>query len=402
MNRQTFNALLKDLVPQLYDITVVETHPLTAAIDPPTSYRGSRGEYVQKLVTEAIEKLKPLSRSSNLSSPEWRPYQILRGRYVQGNSPQELAAQLALSERQLRRDHSRALQALAERLYQQLFPGQADTSAAPSALEESSLQGFEINLEPLDLTQVLQGVLVTLQARSQAEGIQLQLARLDIPKPVLADRIILRQILLSLISYAFHLQANRKVQVSASTQANQASVLIQINVDENWALLDDDERQDLLETARHWGKQINLTIRQTNPPRGQAGELILKLNLPSAAFATVMVVDDQQPTLRMYQRYLSRTNLDVLGVTDPVQALPLARQWQPVLILLDVMMPHVDGWEILQVLRTDAHTQHIPVVVCSAWEASDLARSLGAADFLKKPITQRDLLETIQRLKIAF
>ena len=61
------------------------------------------------------------------------------------------------------------------------------------------------------------------------------------------------------------------------------------------------------------------------------------------------------------------------------------------------MMPLVDGWEILQSLRSNAQTNQIPIIVCSAWEASDLARSLGAVNFLKKPITQHDLLEALEQ-----
>ena len=112
----------------------------------------------------------------------------------------------------------------------------------------------------------------------------------------------------------------------------------------------------------------------------------------------ILVVDDQAPTLRMYQRYLSRYPFEVVGVSDPTQVLTLARQLRPQLITLDVMMPHVDGWELLQALQADVFTSQIPVVVCSAWEEPELARSLGAAYFLKKPITQRDLLAVLERL----
>jgi CheY-like chemotaxis protein len=63
-------------------------------------------------------------------------------------------------------------------------------------------------------------------------------------------------------------------------------------------------------------------------------------------------------------------------------------------------MPTMDGWEILQALQADPETRHIPVIVCSVWDEPELAFSLGAADFLKKPITQRDLLDALVRLKL--
>lgn len=126
----------------------------------------------------------------------------------------------------------------------------------------------------------------------------------------------------------------------------------------------------------------------------------LIFSLPAADQTTVLVVDDQQPTLRMYRRYLSRSNFKVIGVDDPTQVFPLIRQINPDLILLDVMMPQLDGWEILQGLKLDETFRDIPVIVCSAWESTDLAKSLGAAEFLKKPITQERLVAAIEALQL--
>jgi CheY-like chemotaxis protein len=62
------------------------------------------------------------------------------------------------------------------------------------------------------------------------------------------------------------------------------------------------------------------------------------------------------------------------------------------------MMPQMDGWELLQTLKLDAHTSHIPIIICSAWDDPDLSRTLGAAAFLKKPVTQKMLLEAIEQV----
>jgi CheY-like chemotaxis protein len=99
----------------------------------------------------------------------------------------------------------------------------------------------------------------------------------------------------------------------------------------------------------------------------------------------------------MFQRYLSRTNLEVIGVTDPTQGVEMVRKIQPALLILDVMMPRIDGWEVLQNLQLDPETKHIPIIVCSAWGEPELARSLGAVAFLKKPVVQKDLLDLLVR-----
>ena len=79
----------------------------------------------------------------------------------------------------------------------------------------------------------------------------------------------------------------------------------------------------------------------------------------------------------------------------------MAKQIQPGLILLDVMMPTVDGWEILQALKMDYMTNQIPVIVCSAWDAPEMARSLGAVEFLKKPITRQTLLNMLDQMGLT-
>jgi CheY-like chemotaxis protein len=71
------------------------------------------------------------------------------------------------------------------------------------------------------------------------------------------------------------------------------------------------------------------------------------------------------------------------------------------LLILDVMMPHTDGWEVLQTLQLDPHMKHVPVIICSAWGEPELARSLGAVAFLKKPIIQKDLLDLLVHLGLV-
>jgi len=72
----------------------------------------------------------------------------------------------------------------------------------------------------------------------------------------------------------------------------------------------------------------------------------------------------------------------------------LARM-MPDLILLDIILPERDGWTVLSELSDDARARRIPIVVCSIAAHAELARSLGAADVLQKPITREQLLETV-------
>lgn len=397
MDRTVFNGLFKDLMAHIHDFAALETHPLAEALTVPSNYRASRGHFIQQIVWDEIEQFRPNKLEPSIEAIEWRPYLILNQRYVEGMSSQELADYLAISKRQMRRDHSRALQALAGRLWDQVFRQELAPSE-PGELDEAreGSQTFEIHPELLALSEVLQGVIRILKRHLDSEGVQLEL---DLNNgTVLTDRVILRQILISLFNYALHIQSDQQIFISTETIDEMAVVEFRISADQYWSSWDE-EQEDWLSSVRLWSRRLNADFQELYPPREQSGRVRLIFKLPIANQPTVLVVDDQQPTLRMYRRYLSRSNYKVVGLDDPKQVIPLAQKIHPDLILLDVMMPQVDGWEILQALQLDEELYQTPVIVCSAWESADLAKSLGAAEFLKKPITQEQLLAAIQALQ---
>jgi CheY-like chemotaxis protein len=398
MDRDQFTRYIKDLLPRLYDFSVLETHPLADFVRPSGPVSGSQGENLQRLIFSAIEKLQPKGIPQLPSSVEWRPYLILHKRYVEGLSLQELSADLSLSERQIRRDHNRAVLALAGRLWDQAFQTETHASQSrpdsPDAHREAS---YELLAEVLDLNELVRGAANVMHLRLDEEDVELDLQLPHQSPQAVSDRIVLRQILFSLFKYALHLLDGKYLRIVVSTDG---LIRYQFQVDRDWKYWRQEEHEDLLESVLQWVHRMNAEVHELFPSPGKAGEaeLCLALLLPSRPI--ILVVDDQQPALRMFQRYLSRSGFDVVGVNDPTQVLPLVRKLKPALITLDVMMPRLDGWEILQALQLDERTRQIPVVVCSAWEEPELARSLGAAAFLKKPIVRSDLLTALEKLHI--
>ncbi|MCB0134844.1 MAG: response regulator, partial [Caldilineaceae bacterium] len=85
------------------------------------------------------------------------------------------------------------------------------------------------------------------------------------------------------------------------------------------------------------------------------------------------------------------------GATSGEAALAQVRQATPQAIVLDVMMPHQDGWEVLQALRQEPACATVPIIVCSVLREHDLALSLGANDTLVKPVSQPALLDVLRR-----
>jgi CheY-like chemotaxis protein len=124
----------------------------------------------------------------------------------------------------------------------------------------------------------------------------------------------------------------------------------------------------------------------------------LLVRLPVGWEATILVVDDNPDIVQLFQRFIGR-GYRLVQATIADEALRLAREIRPDVVTLDVMMPGVDGWEILEELKSDPETRHIPVVVCSVLREGTLALSLGAAAFVAKPINQQALRAALEQYR---
>lgn len=114
----------------------------------------------------------------------------------------------------------------------------------------------------------------------------------------------------------------------------------------------------------------------------------------------VLVVDDITTNITLIKALLRGKNYEVLVAQSGTQALEIAQQQHPDLILLDIMMPVMDGYEVLARLRSDEKTKDIRVVILSALaNESDIknAMDLGADAYLTKPVIARKLYETLEK-----
>jgi len=117
--------------------------------------------------------------------------------------------------------------------------------------------------------------------------------------------------------------------------------------------------------------------------------------------ARILVVDDLVPNVRLLEAKLAREYFEVLTASSGVEALAIARRERPDIVLLDVMMPEMDGFEVCRQLKADPETAHIPVVMVTALnDAVDRVQGLeaGADDFLSKPINDVALLARVRSL----
>ena len=101
--------------------------------------------------------------------------------------------------------------------------------------------------------------------------------------------------------------------------------------------------------------------------------------------------------INLFRRYLTGHPYQIIEAADSSQAIELARKIKPQLIILDVMLPRQDGWEVLQNLKNHPMTLKIPVLMCSVLELPDVAVSLGADAYLKKTPSRTEFLRVLRQ-----
>jgi DNA-binding response OmpR family regulator len=116
----------------------------------------------------------------------------------------------------------------------------------------------------------------------------------------------------------------------------------------------------------------------------------------SESASVVLVIDDDPAARDLLRRSLESDGFEVATASSGEMGLDLARSLQPSVITLDVMMPGMDGWTVLQQLKSDPELEHIPVIMVSMAGDRDLGYTLGAIESLTKPVDRRRLLELIK------
>ena len=117
-----------------------------------------------------------------------------------------------------------------------------------------------------------------------------------------------------------------------------------------------------------------------------------------AAKKRVLVIDDDPDAAYLLQESLSQNEFAVIGAPNGRAGLQLAKETQPDAILLDILMPETDGWQVLNDLKTDKATVDIPVILLTIVDKKALGFKLGAAAYLLKPLDPTVVLETLRRV----
>jgi CheY-like chemotaxis protein len=130
---------------------------------------------------------------------------------------------------------------------------------------------------------------------------------------------------------------------------------------------------------------------------GENRGVALRIPVADRSFA-VLVVDDNTELVHFYRHYTQDTPYRITHLTDGARLLDVIQTERPDVIVLDVMLPGVDGWDLLVQLRRQSASRAVPVIVCSVIRAENLALTMGAAHYLPKPVRRQEFIRALDRV----
>jgi len=121
----------------------------------------------------------------------------------------------------------------------------------------------------------------------------------------------------------------------------------------------------------------------------------------ATSIPTILVIEDEPSFIYLMQRYAAKSGWRIVVASEGREALRLVQEERPTVIMLDIALPGMDGWQVLEALKADHSTRDIPVVMCSGLE--EVRRSLhrGAVGYLQKPVLYQDFVQAVTSAGIS-
>ena len=403
VQRDTFALLVHDALAHFHSPAHLQIQRLVEIWPWHNQPTDTRAQALRELVVDALESLQP-DASVTSGRAERLAYDVLRLRYIECLTPDQVGEELGIGHTSYYRYHRDALEALVSLLWERFqreqstgpaMPEGSDSSEGVSLARQEALRVARVSSgQEARIDTMAQDVYTTLQPLLAQRGIALSC---DIPADlpmVHVDPVVLRQILLNALVDALNLSRGDTLRLSAGVVAGRV-ILHVAELDESKVKACGLERLTGITVSQGllaaYGGDLALG-------RDETGALSLCLSIPHRESKTILIIDDDADTVGLYRRYLQAEAYVVHVADSGANTWRLLKEITPDLVLLDVLMPREDGWDILRGLRGTPRTVDVPVVICSVLDQADLALALGAAEVLQKPISQSTLLRTVANL----
>jgi hypothetical protein len=292
---------------------------------------------------------------------------------------------------------------------------------------------MKIHLETFELRTAVSGVVATIEPLAREHDNRLIVDLTDDIGVMRADLTKVRQTLLNLLSNACKFTDQGEVRLSVRTEAQTDGPVVIFEISDSGIGISPEQQRRLFRpfvqadastTRKYGGTGLGLAISQRfcqmMGGRIEASSTVgegstFTVTLPQVVSdpeeeepapivrragkgAPMVLVVDDDPTIReLLTRALDRHGFQVMTANDGKAGLARARELLPAAIVLDVMMPELDGWAVLTELKGDAATADIPVVLLTILEQSEVGFALGAVDYLVKPVQTDRLAAVLNR-----
>ncbi len=292
---------------------------------------------------------------------------------------------------------------------------------------------MDVVRQRVSLARLLEHVQTDFGEAARRKGLRLTTETAPGLPDVVTDPAKVTQILANLVGNALKFTESGAIHVRAEAGPGPAWTLsvsdtgIGIPPDEQSAVFEEFRQGESQEHRGHGGTGLGLSIvrklvvllggtisLQSAPGRGSTFTVRLPIESPADAprderaagpldhgrRPRVLVVDDDENVRKLLASELAPCGVDVLEASDGASALAMARERKPAAILLDVLMPKLDGWQTLRALKDLPETRSIPVIILSIVENRAFGLSLGAFDYLVKPIDRGALFAILARVGV--
>lgn len=348
------------------------------------------------------------------SGPNVAERQVLQQRFVLRLSQEETATRLNMSVRTLQRVQRRAVYMLARYLWVQSNPTptrsefgeSADRPLAQSAPAQTThpettrawqtqvkqeLESLHQN-SPDSLSDVgvsLQRVLTVGQAVANKRSVVVEAAATPAKLMAAIHPSALRHVLITAIEQMAQRMTMGKITLDAMTQGGAIQITVVGAPVIASTPLHSEQMHEIVATHGGWVEVTTV---------GDA--MRLQIELPSSGQkVVVLVIDDNADLVAFYRRYVAGTHYEINHLADGNRLFAAIEEERPDMIVLDVLLPDLDGWELLTYLHEHPATRTIPILVASVVRGEELALALGAAAYLSKPVRRQEFIQALDQVR---
>ncbi|MBX3038217.1 MAG: GAF domain-containing protein [Anaerolineales bacterium] len=283
---------------------------------------------------------------------------------------------------------------------------------------------MELAFDEVNITDLSASVLSTMSGLIKDKSIQMKRNIEPELPPVKADAIRIRQVMINLLSNAAKFTEEGEITVEVGLYKNNGRNEVKVSVIDTGAGISKADQEKLFQpfsqvdaspTRKTGGTGLGLSICKqlinmhggeiwVESEEGKGSKFHFTLPIypkegeTIAGEKVILAIDDDMQVISLYERYLHPQGYQVVPLTDASRAVEKVKQLKPFAITLDIMMPGIEGWTVLDALKSDPDTRHYPVIICSIIEDLEKGFNLGASDYLVKPILEEDIVNALDKL----